>query len=481
MIRRWSVAIVACAVVAAWGTDAPCAAACDAMQVGRVRVTVVRPERYAKDPGAGFPVVLLSDVTEPTPEILAFVDSFEDAVFVCAGPAERGELLAELAKDRRLYDFPRGRVEIPSDELRSPAAAAKLRTYFKAGVYQIEKPKVTRYGARIYRRGRGCSPVPKIAVSAPWRIVEGDDGATGCDSRLCYLTVEADGTGMPAPTVEVSWPGVGISSVDGAKNVRRTADGVILTPTARCGGACYLTGVRDGAVDLALHHHVEGAQHGPYAGRPLPWTKIRASDNWRAACLEMFRSAGLAETNATDGASIRLYGFDSNFPNRHVDYPEHFHVMLEWDGWAKNNVGHYTLDERGMIRGNNFLVCGEIAGGLPRGYHRQKPGETTEYVGPRGCALFTLVMLADGSGLVLRKPGSDAAWRVRSDRPAEGVRVFRREREKDDWKDLGFCSVSDDTERGRYVMSCELCGEIRRTTVAYDRDTGRLISVKEEK
>ena len=117
------------------------------------------------------------------------------------------------------------------------------------------------------------------------------------------------------------------------------ADGVVLTPTAKSGGANYLTMVQDGSLELALHHHVEGAQHGPYGGRPLPLAKIRASDNWRAACRELFHLAGLADPKATGGASIKLYGFDSNFPNRHVDYPEHFHVMLEWDNWQKNNVG----------------------------------------------------------------------------------------------------------------------------------------------
>lgn len=449
-------------------------AICVRTPVGDGHVAVVRPDRYANDPGAGFPVVLLTDVTEPSPDVKAFADAYREAVFVCAGTAERPSLLTELAKDPRLFAFPRGRLELTSGELKAADAADRLRTYFKWGVFQAEAPRRTRYGARIYRRVRASSAAPTLTVPEPWRIVEGDDGETGCDSRLCYFTVEADGENVPAPTVTVSWPGVPISSVDGAKDVSFAADGVVLTPTARSGGANYLTMVRDGAIELALHHHVDGAQHGPYGGRPLPWARIRASDNWRAACWAMFKSAGLDSTNATDGADIKLYGFDSNFPRRHVDFPAHFHVMLEWDGWKKNNVGHYTLDGQGLILENNFLVCGDISGGLPNGYHPQKPGATTEYVGPKGRTCFSLEMLADGKGLVLRKPGTGAAWRLRSECPDREVVLERCECRGAAWRLMGRYSVRDDTEKGEYVVSCSGTDDVKRTVIRYARDTGAL-------
>jgi alpha-L-rhamnosidase len=445
------------------------------LEVGQGKAAVVYPEHYLKDPGAGFPLVLLADVSQALPEIQTFADAYKEAVFVCAGTADRTLLLAELAKNPRLFAFPRGRIEIPSAELAAADAAAKLKTYFKWGRYQAETPALTRYGARIYRAERTDSADPTMTVSAPWKVIEGDPGETGCDARLAYFTVEADGENLPAPTVTVSWPGVKISSVDGARDVRMTDDGVMLTPTDSSGGTNYLTIVSEGAIELALHHHVEGAQHGPYGGRPLPWAKIRASDNWRAACRELFHLAGLADPKATDGASIKLYGFDSNFPNRHVDHPEHFHVMLEWDDWQKNNVGHYTLDENGFILGNNFLVCGDIAGGLTSGYHPQKPGEITAYIGPSGKPLFTLEMLEGGVGLVLRKPGSYVAWRMKSNRPSEFVELTVRENEGADWAGIGRVSVIDDTESGRYEIRRENAGSVATQVFRYERDIGALV------
>ena len=436
--------------------------------------SVVLPEKYARDPGAAFAIVFVTDVAEPTVVLRAFADDYQDAVLVCAKEADRDRLLADVCGRYRVFRFPRGRIDLTSADLARSDAKASLANYIRWGRYQAETPRLTRYGARIYRTKRVAGEPPVLNLPAPWRIVDGDDGATGCDSRLYYFTIEADGIGLPPPTVTISWPGVGISSVDGATNVVRLADGISLVPTASSGGANYLTMVKDGAIELALHHHVEGAQHGPYGGKALPWTKIRASDNWRAACRELFHMAGLADSKATDGANIKLYGFDSNFPNRHVDHPEHFHVMLEWDNWRKNNVGHYTLDEKGFIRGNNFLVCGDIAGGLPSGYHLQKPGETTEYIGPSGKPLFSLEMLPGGKGLVMRKPSSDAAWRMTSNRPSEFVELSVLENADACWMGVGRVSIIDDTESGSYEIRREGVGTVATQVFQYERDTGAL-------
>jgi len=443
---------------------------------------VVLPEKYTRDPGAAFALVFVMDLAEPTAALRAFADDYQDAVLVCAKGADRGRLLVDVCDRYRVFRFPRGRIDLTSDDLAKPDAKAALANYVRWGRYQSETPTLTRYGARVYRKNRSMTgAAPEVSLPAPWRLVDGDDGATGCDSRLYYFTIEADGKELPPPVVSVSWPGVAISSVDGATNVSFTADGVVLTPRAESGGANYLTMVQDGAIELALHHHVEGAQHGPYARRPLPLAQIRASDNWRAALRAAFKDAGLDSFVATDGAVVNLYGFDSNFPRRHVDYPEHFHVMLMWDDWKKNNVGHYTLDEKGFIRGNNFLVCGDIAGGLPNGYHPQPAGLTTEYVGPRGQACFAIEMQADGRGLVLRRPGKAASWWLRAERPDEAVALSRREDDRSPWAMMGAYSVLDDTERGAYTISRSGADGVSQTLVCYQRDTGALLSVEERR
>ena len=79
--------------------------------VGQGKAAVVYPEHYLKDPGAGFPLVLLADVSQALPEIQTFADAYKEVVFVCAGTADRTQLLAELSKNPRLFAFPRGRIE----------------------------------------------------------------------------------------------------------------------------------------------------------------------------------------------------------------------------------------------------------------------------------------------------------------------------------------------------------------------------------
>lgn len=451
------------------------------VMAAEVHDSVILPEKYRLDPGAEFALVLVGDLARPTREICALADSYADAVFVCAKDSERGKLLDSVMENYRVYRFPRGRIERPSLELAKPEAVESLRNYFRWGRYQAKTPELTRYGARLYRRCRGGEGgLPRIELPCPWRLIDGDDGATGCDSRLYYFTIEAEGRNLEPPEVKVVWPGVELSGFDGVTNVVRLNDGVKFVPIGKHGGVGYYTQFQDGSIDLVFHHHVEGAQHGPYGGRPLPWPKIRASDNWRAACRAMFKLAGLGTIEETAGASIKLYGFDSNFPNRHVDHPEHFHVMLEWDGWRKNNVGHYTLDDRGFILGNNFLVCGEIDGGLPAGYHPQHPGETTEYVGPGSKVLMCLAMLEGGRGLVLERPGVPGQFRVSSENPAESVTLSRRVSDFSEWQALGSYSVNDDTEAGVMEIVCRSAdgATLLRDYVDYDRDTGTFRSVR---
>ena len=434
---------------------------------------VVLPEKYHRDPGAEFALVLVTDLAEPTKALQAFADGYGDAVFVCAKGGDRAALIKEVCENYRVFRFPRGRIDLASSDLAKPEAKKCLENYIRWGRYQVEPPALTRYGARVYRKIRGMTgTAPVVKLPENWRFVDGDDGATGCDSRLYYFTIEADGRNIPPPVISVSWPGVEISSVDGATNVMFTADGVVLTPIGASGGANYLTMVQDGALGLALHHHVEGAQHGPYGGKPLPWAEIRASDNWRAAAREMFKAADLATPNRTEGANINLYGFDSNFPNRHVDHPTHFHVMLEWGDFTTNSVGHYTLDPRGFIRGNNLLTS-NVPGCDRNGYHFQKLGERTDYRGPSGRTVFSLAMLADGTGLILRKPGCAWEWKIASSRPDRSVSVF--EKAGGGWGLLAVLSVEDDTVRGVYrIIKTNEQGRSDEE-FRYNPDTGRVL------
>ena len=62
------------------------------LEVGRVRAAVVYPEHYAKDPGAGFPLVLLSDASQAPADAAEDQASPEDAaaaapLLACFRPA----------------------------------------------------------------------------------------------------------------------------------------------------------------------------------------------------------------------------------------------------------------------------------------------------------------------------------------------------------------------------------------------------------
>ena len=133
------------------------------------------------------------------------------------------------------------------------------------------------------------------------------------------------------------------------------------------------------------------------------------------------------------------------------------------------------LDERGFIRGNHFLVCGEIADAGQPGYREHKLGEVTDYVGPAGAPLFRLHLLPDGHGLVLECPGTDARYRVHSDAPTTGVSLAVSRAPGSAWCDLGTYSVSDDTEAGRYEIRHSHKGNTTAECFSYHRDTGRLV------
>lgn len=363
-----------------------------------------------------------------------------------------------------------------------------LANYFETGKAQIANgyyPLAKRYTVKVTKKVWGETAAPIVELPENWKIVEGDDGYTALDVRDYYFTIEAptvDGNEPKAPVIRLTWPGVEVSGVYGAKDVRRDGAAWTFVPTGRA-KLNYITSYADGPIENAFHHHVDGTQHGPYRGKPQPWIENRASANWRAACWAMFRRAGFTTKESTDGAHINLYGYDTNFPYRHVDNPTHFHIMLEWGGFANNNVGHYTLNPDGSIRGNNFLVCGAVAGYPRPGYYPQKAGATTDYNGPKGNTLFTVEMLADGSGLVLRKPGVAREWRCQSRRPDESVTLSERADGSAAWRDLTAYSIDDRPAEGRMeIVERKLpSGEELRGVIRYNRDNADFVSFEPAK
>jgi len=359
-----------------------------------------------------------------------------------------------------------------------PIITAFFDNYFKNGEAQIATavtPFVTRYASKVTKAAHGTTPAPEIKVPAPWRVVEGDEAKTGLNVREYYFTIEAPGRGLAAPRVELVWPGVAVKTVYGAKNMVRDGDRVLFTPTATKPPTGFTTGWSEGAIRICVFHNVEGVQHGLYRDRPYPAAEVRAQNNWLFAARELFRRAGLAETNATEGAFVQLFGFESNFPNGHVDAPPHFHVMLMWNAWKENNVGHYRLDGKGRITENAFLVCGNVPGYPRTGYFPQQLGETTHYNAPSGKTLFTLEMLRDGTGLVFRRPGVPGEYLLGSPEPVSSVCVSFREDGTRPWRELARVSADDDSREGVLTIRTTVDGQCSVETVRYNPDTGERI------
>lgn len=426
---------------------------------------VVLPEKYHRDPGAQFCAVYVTG--EVGKDILQAVADRNDWVMVM-GDESRYE---EVDASYRTYRHNRLlRREVSAAELLAADGEVKLRNWFAVSQFTANPKPVTRYGAMVTKAVRGETAAPEVKLPDGWRLVEGDDGLTGCDVRDFYFTVEAYGKNVPPPVVELIWPNVRIGGVYGAEDVAIDGERMTFRPIRKNGPPTqFATIVREGAIRIGWYHQVEGAQHGPYGGKPLPWSEIRASANWRAAARAMFKAADLATYDKTDGANVLLFGFDTNFQNRHVDYPTHFHVMLEWNDFQNNNVGHYTLDPKGFIKKNNFLVCGKVPGYDRAGYYSQPLGATTDYNGKSGKTVFSLAMLKDGSGLVLRKPECATEWKIASDDPVRSVSLF--EKSGADWKHLGTWHVEDDTVHGILRIVDE---GVETEIVRYDSNTGAL-------
>ena len=89
-------------------------------------------------------------------------------------------------------------------------------------------------------------------------------------------------------------------------------------------------------VNLILFHNWIIRRAGKYRSGSWPANEIQAQLNYLLAAREVCFDMGLAE--APDPGfvgSVGLYGFETNFPHGHVDYPPHFHIVH-----PKNSIQH---------------------------------------------------------------------------------------------------------------------------------------------
>lgn len=348
-----------------------------------------------------------------------------------------------------------------------------------AGVKDVSAPAKTRYGVKVVKAKMAETAAPSVSLPPPWKMLEGDDALTGLDVRDFYFTIEAPGAGLPAPEVSVAWPGVAIKRVVGAKDVKVENDRASFRPTAKKAPTHFSTHWREGGIFMGIFHNVEGVQHGPYAGKPFPEIEARAQLNWQFAARELFKLIGLgASTNVSKGW-INVFGFESNYPNGHVDSPPHFHVMLMWEEWKDNSVGHFHLDGDGFIVDNVYAFDGraKMYCRSPKGHEMTRPGDpAVEFRGSDGNVSFRIAILQDGDGLIVTVPGRTEEWTIESDAPDVGVFVRTRSSSTAPWRTVNHVAVKDDVEKGvMTVLFAPPSGGSYTETFNYDPDTGRLL------
>ncbi len=335
---------------------------------------------------------------------------------------------------------------------------------------------VTRVGAKLVKEAVGPTAArPTVTVvSEPerWRLLS-DEAHTGQNEAEYYFTLEADGKGVAPPTVVVRWPGVAVSRVLGADGpVSRAADEWRFR--VHRGGPP--TGVRTAIpsgrhINLLVFHNWLARRAGPYRTGEWPAVAIQAQLDYLFAAREAARLMGLADAAELGfTGDVRLYGFETNFPNGHVDHPPHFHIMLGWPGWLGTQATHFRLDAAGKILHNSLQI--DTGKGLTA--KEFAPGEVCECHDPQGRVGFTLTVLPDGSGVIWAWPHGGRRARLRRE-GAAGVSVALGST-GDTWQPAGVVRVTDQADLGRLsVTLTPPDGAPRTEQYRYDRDLGGLI------
>lgn len=338
---------------------------------------------------------------------------------------------------------------------------------------------VTRCGAKIVRAELGdASVMPRVTVldnASPWRLKEGE-AWTGVNPHEFYFTLETQGKNRPLPQIEIEWPGVKVARVLGAKRISDSATGLTVQMAPGVAPTRVCTTLTYGSVHMAIQHNWEVRRAGPYRDGAWCAKQIQSQLNYLFAAREMCRAMGFTDTRDPGfKGDICLYGFETNFPNGHVDHPPHFHIMLGWPGWEGTQAGHFRLDDNGRITKN------EVSSGS--GFKTYGHGEIASMLDPDGKIGFQLIIMPDGKGVVMRRAEGQPEFCISADKSEAGavksVDVGRREPNSPDWSVLCSVRAEDDPATGVLCITVtERSGKVKRETISYDVDTGAVLMKK---
>ena len=336
-------------------------------------------------------------------------------------------------------------------------------------------------GAKVVRAEWGNAlEQPRVKIDdgdGRWSVKEGE-AWTGFNPHEFYFTLESAAKDAVPPKVEIVWPGVKIARVLGAAGtVSNTADGAAFRLSRSRAPTSVGTSLTEGAIHMHIFHNWEVRRAGLYRGGAWPADSIQAQLNYLFAAREMCRAMGYANTSDPGfKGDIRLYGFESNFPNGHVDHPPHFHIMLGWPGWTGTQAGHFLLAGKGRILENRLIA--DMGGHQENATFR--PGEVCRMRDPDGKIGFELIVETDGNGVIMRRAEGQPEFRIRAGKSEEGavggVEVERREPNAQIWTGLCAVRADDDAAKGLLRISVtDANGQKKSEQILYDIDTGALL------
>lgn len=319
---------------------------------------------------------------------------------------------------------------------------------------------------------------PEVRVldnAGQWRLLR-EEAWTGSNAREFFFTLQSDGN-LPPPTVEVRWPGVPIGRVLGADGKAETiGDGVRFRMRKVRAPTSVRTSLDYGSIHMAVFHNWEVRRAGRYRAGPWPADAIQAQLNFLFAAREMCRAMGYADT-ADPGfvGDIRLYGFETNFPNGHEDHPPHFHIMLAWPGWTNTQAAHFRLDDTGRILRNEL----QADDGRKVHRHDYAPGDICPMRDRNGQLGFELILTEGGRGVIMRRDAGGPEYQLspdaRTGSPVAAIEVSRRQTSASAWEPLCCVRTTDDAARGEMNIVVRAAdGAERKEAIRYDPDTGEI-------
>jgi hypothetical protein len=275
----------------------------------------------------------------------------------------------------------------------------------------------------------------------------------------------------------VRWPGVRIARVLGADGkAEPISEGIRFKMRKGRAPTSVKTSLNYGIINMVIFHNWEVRRAGNYRKGPWPADAIQAQLNCLFAAREMCRVMGYAgASNPGFVGDIRLYGFETNFPNGHEDFPPHFHIMLAWPGWLGTQAGHFRLDNTGRILKN------ELQADDGKKVHRcdYGPGDVCPMRDRNGKVGFELIITEGGRGVIMRRAAGEPEYQLSPDAktgsPITAVEVRRRQTATNAWEPLYRVRATDDAARGEMNVSIRAAsGAERKETIHYDPDTGEI-------